>query len=132
MEQELECKVIDRTMLILDIFARRARTSEARMQVELAKLQYMFPRLVGLRASLGRQGRRHWRRYPKQRGRGDEDWSSTVEKSKTRLQNYDGTMEHVKEQRETQRKQRKKSGIPVVSIVGYTNAGKSTLMNQLL
>ena len=131
MEQELECKVIDRTMLILDIFARRARTSESRMQVELAQLQYMLPRLVGLRASLGRQGGGTGGGL-QNKGAGETKLELDRRKIEDQIAKLRRDLDHVKDQRETQRKQRKKSGIPVVSIVGYTNAGKSTLMNQLL
>ena len=131
MEQELDCKVIDRTMLILDIFARRARTSEARMQVELAQLQYMLPRLVGLRASLGRQGGGTGGGL-QNKGAGETKLELDRRKIEDQIAKLRRDLDHVKDQRETQRKQRKKSGIPVVSIVGYTNAGKSTLMNQLL
>lgn len=89
MEQELECKVIDRTMLILDIFARRARTKESRMQVELAQLQYTLPRLVGLRASLSRQGAGR-AAVSRIKGPGRRNWSSTAGKSKTRSPNCAG------------------------------------------
>lgn len=131
MEQELQCKVIDRTMLILDIFARRARTSEARMQVELAQLQYMLPRLVGLRASLGRQGGGTGGGL-QNKGAGETKLELDRRKIEDQIAKLRRDLDHVKDQRETQRKQRKKSGTPVVSIVGYTNAGKSTLMNKLM
>ncbi len=131
MEQELACKVIDRTMLILDIFARRARTNESRMQVELAQLQYMLPRLVGLRASLSRQGGGTGGGF-QNKGAGETKLELDRRKIEDQIAKLRRDLEHVKEQRETQRKQRKKSGVPVVSIVGYTNAGKSTLMNQVL
>ncbi|CAM3224415.1 GTPase HflX [Filibacter tadaridae] len=130
-EQELNCKVIDRTMLILDIFARRAKTSEARMQVELAQLHYMLPRLVGLRASLGRQGGGTGGGL-QNKGAGETKLELDRRKIEDQIAKLGHDLNHVKDQRETQRKQRKKSGTPVVSIVGYTNAGKSTLMNQLL
>ena len=132
LEQELDCKVVDRTMLILDIFARRAQTSEARMQVELAQLQYMLPRLVGLRASLGRQGGGGTGGGLQNKGAGETKLELDRRKIEDQIAKLRKDLEHAKEQRETQRKQRKKSGTPVVSIVGYTNAGKSTLMNQLL
>lgn len=131
MEQELQCKVIDRTMLILDIFARRARTSESRMQVELAQLQYMLPRLVGLRASLGRQGGGTGGGL-QNKGAGETKLELDRRKIEDQIAKLGRDLDHVKDQRDTQRKQRKKSGTPVVSIVGYTNAGKSTLMNKLL
>ncbi len=131
LEQELEVKVIDRTMLILDIFARRARTHEARMQVELAQLQYSLPRLVGLRASLSRQGGGTGGGF-QNKGAGETKLELDRRKIEDQIAKLRRDLEQVKEQRETQRKQRKRSGIPVVSIVGYTNAGKSTLLNQLL
>ncbi|QTD39648.1 GTPase HflX [Sporosarcina sp. Te-1] len=131
LEAELEVKVIDRTMLILDIFARRARTHEARMQVELAQLQYTLPRLVGLRASLSRQGGGTGGGF-QNKGAGETKLELDRRKIEDQIAKLRRDLEHAKEQRETQRKQRKRSGIPVVSIVGYTNAGKSTLLNQLL
>jgi len=131
LEAELECKVIDRTMLILDIFARRAKSSEAQMQVELAQLQYMLPRLVGLRASLGRQGGGTGGGF-KNRGAGETKLELDRRKIEDQIAKLRRDLEHVKEQRETQRKQRRKNEVPVVSIVGYTNAGKSTIMNRLL
>ncbi|WP_338653802.1 GTPase HflX [Sporosarcina psychrophila] len=131
LERELDCKVIDRTMLILDIFVRRARTSESRMQVELAQLQYMLPRLVGLRASLGRQGGGAGGGV-QNKGAGETKLELDRRKIEDQISKLGRDLDHVKDQRETQRKQRKKSGIPVVSIVGYTNAGKSTIMNKLL
>ncbi|MGE7666275.1 GTPase HflX [Ureibacillus composti] len=131
LEHELECKVIDRTMLILDIFDRRAKTREAKMQVELAQLQYMLPRLVGLHASLSRQGGGTGGGF-RNRGAGETKLELDRRKIEDQIAKLRKDLEHVKEQRDTQRKQRKKSEIPVVSLVGYTNAGKSTIMNQLL
>jgi GTP-binding protein HflX len=131
LEEALECKVIDRTMLILDIFARRAKSKEAQMQVELAQLQYMLPRLIGLRASLGRQGGGTGGGF-KNRGAGETKLELDRRKIEDQIAKLRRDLEHVKEQRVTQRKQRKKNEIPVVSIVGYTNAGKSTVMNRLL
>ncbi|KXH80901.1 GTPase HflX [Sporosarcina sp. HYO08] len=131
LEQELECKIIDRTMLILDIFARRARTSESKMQVELAQLQYTLPRLIGLRASLSRQGGGTGGGF-QNKGAGETKLELDRRKIEDQIAKLRRDLNHVKDQRETQRKQRKRSGIPVVSIVGYTNAGKSTLMNRLL
>jgi len=130
-EKELECKVIDRTMLILDIFSRRAQTREAQMQVELAQLQYMLPRLIGMRASLSRQGGGTGGGF-KNRGAGETKLELDRRKIEDQIAKLRKDLENVKAQRETQRKQRRKNEMPVVSIVGYTNAGKSTLMNQLL
>ncbi|MEO4054968.1 GTPase HflX [Solibacillus sp. CAU 1738] len=131
LERELECKVIDRTMLILDIFGRRAKTREAQMQVELAQLQYMLPRLVGLHASLSRQGGGTGGGF-KNRGAGETKLELDRRKIEDQIAKLRRDLEHVQAQRDTQRKQRRKNAVPVVSIVGYTNAGKSTIMNQLL
>ncbi|MEK4626889.1 MAG: GTPase HflX [Solibacillus sp.] len=131
LERDLECKVIDRTMLILDIFSRRAKTREAQLQVELAQLQYMLPRLVGLHASLSRQGGGTGGGF-KNRGAGETKLELDRRKIEDQIAKIKKDLEVVKEQRETQRKQRRKNEVPVVSIVGYTNAGKSTIMNQLL
>lgn len=131
LERDLEMKVIDRTMLILDIFGRRAKTNEAQLQVELAQLQYMLPRLVGLHASLSRQGGGTGGGF-KNRGAGETKLELDRRKIEDQIAKIRKDLEQVKEQRETQRKQRRKNEVPVVSIVGYTNAGKSTIMNQLL
>lgn len=131
LENSLECKVIDRTMLILDIFGRRARTSEARMQVDLAQLQYMLPRLIGLRASLGRQGGGTGGGL-QNKGAGETKLELDRRIIEDQIAKLKRDLENVQDQRETQRKQRTKSGTPVVSLVGYTNAGKSTIMNELL
>lgn len=131
LEHDLACKVIDRTMLILDIFGRRAKTREAQLQVELAQLQYMLPRLVGLHASLSRQGGGTGGGF-KNRGAGETKLELDRRKIEDQIAKIKKDLEQVKDQRETQRKQRRKNAVPVVSIVGYTNAGKSTIMNQLL
>ena len=131
LERDLQCKVIDRTMLILDIFSRRAKTREAQLQVELAQLQYMLPRLVGLHASLSRQGGGTGGGF-KNRGAGETKLELDRRKIEDQIAKIKRDLEVVKEQRETQRKQRRKNEVPVVSIVGYTNAGKSTIMNQML
>lgn len=131
LEHDLECKVIDRTMLILDIFDRRAKTREAKMQVELAQLQYMLPRLVGLHASLSRQGGGTGGGF-RNRGAGETKLELDRRKIEDQIAKLRKDLEIVQEQRETQRKKRRKNEIPVVSLVGYTNAGKSTIMNQLL
>lgn len=129
LEATIECKVIDRTMLILDIFAVRAKTQESQLQVEIASLQYMLPRLVGLGKSLGRQSGGVG---TKTKGAGE----TKLELDKRRIENkinvLNKELEVLVSQRQTQRKQRKKREIPTVSLVGYTNAGKSTLMNALL
>lgn len=131
LENGLECKVVDRTMLILDIFARRARSRESRMQVDLAQLQYMLPRLIGLRASLGRQGGGTGGGL-QNKGAGETKLELDRRVIEDQIAKLRRELDHVQGQRETQRKQRQRSGIPVVSLVGYTNAGKSTIMNGLL
>ncbi|TWT02286.1 GTPase HflX [Planomicrobium sp. CPCC 101079] len=131
LEEELECKVIDRTLLILDIFSRRAKTREAQVQVELAQLQYMLPRLVGLRASLSRQGGSSGGGY-QNRGAGETKLELDRRKIEDQISKLRKELEQIKDQRVTQRKQRTKKGTPVVSLVGYTNSGKSTIMNELL
>ena len=134
LEEDLECKVIDRTILILDIFSRRAKTREAQVQVELAQLQYMLPRLVGMRASLSRQGGSSGGGGGgfTNRGAGETKLELDRRKIEDQISKLHKELEHIKAQRETQRKQRTKSDVPVVSLVGYTNAGKSTIMNGLL
>lgn len=131
LEEELECKVIDRTLLILDIFSRRAKTREAQVQVELAQLQYMLPRLVGLRASLGRQGGSSGGGF-QNRGAGETKLELDRRKIEDQISKLRKELDQIKDQRVTQRKQRSKKGMPVVSLVGYTNSGKSTIMNELL
>lgn len=131
LERDLECKVIDRTMLILDIFDRRANTREAQMQVELAQLQYMLPRLVGLHASLSRQGGGTGGGF-RNRGAGETKLELDRRKIEDQIAKLRKDLEVVKNTRETQRKKRKKNEVPVVSLVGYTNAGKSTILNRLL
>lgn len=129
LEAHLQCKVIDRTMLILDIFSERAKTREAQLQVEIASLQYMLPRLIGLRESLGRQvggvG-------TKNRGVGEKKLELDRRHIEDRITLLRRELKELTAHRKTQRKQRQKAGIPTVALVGYTNAGKSTLMNNLL
>ena len=129
LQQELEIEVIDRTALILDIFSSRAQTREAKMQVEIARLQYMLPRLVGLRTSLGRQGGGSGL---SNKGAGEKK----IELDKRRIEHRMGELrkelETISQERQTQRKQRMQSGIPRVALVGYTNAGKSTLLNVMI
>lgn len=125
----LGCEVIDRTMLILDIFASRARTTEAKLQVETAHLQYMLPRLVGMDDSLEQQtggvGTTN-------RGAGETQLELSRRQIQARIQHLQRELEELVQKRQTQRRQRRKTGIPVAALVGYTNAGKSTLLNALL
>ncbi|MED3662229.1 GTPase HflX [Ureibacillus sp. FSL K6-8385] len=131
LERELDCKVIDRTTLILDIFDRRAKTKEAKLQVELAQLQYMLPRLVGLYSSLSRQAGATGGSL-RNRGLGETKLELDRRKIEDQISRLRKELEQIEEQRETQRKKRRKNEIPVVSLVGYTNAGKSTIMNKLI
>ncbi|MFZ5969340.1 MAG: GTPase HflX [Bacillota bacterium] len=129
LEEALACKVIDRTSLILDIFAQRAKTREAQLQVEIAKLQYMLPRLVGLGESLGRQSGGVG---TKNRGAGEKKLELDRRKIEERISGLHKELEILVTQRQNQRKQRKKKEIPVVALVGYTNAGKSSIMNAMM
>ncbi|MGG0276728.1 GTPase HflX [Bacillus rhizoplanae] len=129
LEEDLECKVIDRTILILDIFAQRAKTKEAQLQVEVAHLQYMMPRLIGLRESLGRQSGGVGTRN---KGVGEKKLELDRRKIEEQIAALNKELEALTLHRQTQRKQRKKNEVPVVSLVGYTNAGKSTTMNAML
>ncbi|HEF1904951.1 MULTISPECIES: GTPase HflX [Bacillus cereus group] len=129
LEEDLDCKVIDRTILILDIFAQRAKTKEAQLQVEVAHLQYMMPRLIGLRESLGRQSGGVG---TKNKGVGEKKLELDRRKIEEQISVLNKDLEALVAQRQTQRKQRKKNEIPIVALVGYTNAGKSTTMNAML
>ncbi|WP_108670274.1 GTPase HflX [Peribacillus acanthi] len=129
LEKELDCKVIDRTILILDIFANRAKTKEAQLQVEVAELQYMLPRLVGLGQSLGRQSGGVG---TKNKGTGEKKIELDRRRIEEKISVLKKDLEIMVAQRQIQRKKRKKLEVPVVALVGYTNAGKSTVMNSML
>ncbi|QHT58967.1 GTPase HflX [Paenibacillus lycopersici] len=129
LEGALQKKVMDRTLLILDIFADRAQTHEAQLQVEVAQLQYMLPRLVGLRESLGRQGGGSGM---KNKGTGETKLELDRRRIEERISALRSELEKLVARRQVQRKQRRKTGVPVVCLVGYTNAGKSSLMNAIL
>lgn len=126
LESELELKVMDRTLIILDIFAERARTREGKIQVELAQLKYRASRLVGLRSSLSRLGGGIGTRGP-----GEKKLEMDRRLIKDRISMLKQEVENIKNQRETARKNREKNPVTVVSVVGYTNAGKSTFLNVL-
>lgn len=126
LEMELDIKVIDRTVMILDIFAKHATTREGKIQVELAQLRYRSSRLVGLRNSLSRLGGGIGTRGP-----GEKKLEMDRRLIRERISQLKKELEEVKQARETKRKQRSKNLVPVVAIVGYTNAGKSTLLNTL-
>jgi GTP-binding protein HflX len=126
LEGALQVKVIDRTALILDIFARRAQTREGQLQVELAQNQYLLPRLVGQWSHLERLGSGIGTRGP-----GESQLETDRRLVERRIHRLKGEIEQMRRHRALYRKQRKRSGIPIVSLVGYTNAGKSTLLNTL-
>lgn len=128
--QELEMPILDRTNLILDIFALRARTREAKLQVETARLQYMLPRLVGMRENLSRQGGTGGSMSNK--GAGETKLELDRRKIEHRISELKKELEAVAKTRETMRKKRSRSRIPQVALVGYTNAGKSTIMNRIV
>lgn len=125
LEEELQVKVMDRTMVILDIFAGRAATKEGKIQVELAQLKYRSSRLIGMR-NLSRLGGGIGTRGP-----GEKKLEVDRRLIRDRISQLNRELKEVKSSRETTRKQRERNGIPVFSIVGYTNAGKSTLLNTL-
>lgn len=127
---ELELPILDRTNLILDIFAIRARTGEAKLQVETARLQYMLPRLVGMRENLSRQGGTGGSMSNK--GAGETKLELDRRKIEHRISELKKELEAVSRNRETMRKKRGQSRTPQVALVGYTNAGKSTIMNRLV
>lgn len=129
LEEATNCKIIDRTVLILDIFAQRAKTKEAMLQVEIAKLQYMLPRLAGLGESLGRQGGGSGLIN---RGSGETKLELDRRRIEDRISRLHKELDTLVVQRKNQRKMRKKKEMPSIALVGYTNAGKSTLMNVLI
>jgi GTP-binding protein HflX len=126
LSQRLNLKVIDRTALILDIFAQRARTSEGKLQVELAQLTYLMPRLVGQWKHLERLGGGIGTRGP-----GETQLESDRRVIRTRVRQISRDLERVRTHRRVQRGGRRRAGLPVVALVGYTNAGKTTLLNRL-
>lgn len=126
LEEALKTKVMDRTLIILDIFATRASTSEGKIQVELAQLKYRLSRLSGLGHSLSRLGGGIGTRGP-----GEKKLEMDRRLINSRVAQLNRELKEVQRHREVNRQQRKRSGIPVVAVVGYTNAGKSTLLNHL-
>ena len=126
LEEALKTKVMNRTLIILDIFAARASTSEGKIQVELAQLKYRLSRLSGLGRSLSRLGGGIGTRGP-----GEKKLEMDRRLINSRVAQLNRELKEVQRHREVNRQQRKRSGIPVVAVVGYTNAGKSTLLNHL-
>jgi GTP-binding protein HflX len=126
LEEALGVKVIDRTALILHIFAQRARTHEGKLQVELAQHKYLLPRLVGQWSHLERLGGGIGTRGP-----GEAQLETDRRLIRKRIDLLQEKLEHVRTHRDLYRKRRKESGVPIVALVGYTNAGKSTLFNTL-
>ncbi len=126
LEEKIGTKVIDRTQLILDIFAQRARSKEGKLQVELAQLNHLLPRLVGKGQALSRLGAGIGTRGP-----GEKKLEEDRRRILDRISKIKKDIENVQKRRTHQRKSRKKSPIPTVSLVGYTNSGKSTLFNCL-
>ncbi len=126
LERELDVRVIDRTQLILDIFARHARTREGQLQVELAQLEYMLPRLAGRGAQMSQLGGGIGTRGP-----GETQLETDRRKIYRRIRHVKEQLENVRRIRGQQRQRRESIPVPVVALVGYTNAGKSTLFNAL-
>ena len=126
LEEIVGLPVLDRSALILDIFAQRAKTKEGRLQVELAQYKYLLPRLAGLGKHLSRQGGGIGTRGP-----GETKLESDRRHIRQRIDRLNDELAQVRQVRGVQRRQRMKNSVPVVAIVGYTNAGKSTLLNTL-
>src|SRR5688572_2681489 len=126
LQTRLALKVVDRTQLILDIFARRARTREGKLQVELAQLKYLLPRLVGAGLELSRLGGGIGTRGP-----GETKLESDRRRIRTRIHTLQGDIDDVRQRRSQLRERRQKTAVPTVALVGYTNAGKTTLFNRL-
>lgn len=131
LEQILEVPVMDRTMLILEIFKNRAVTNEGKLQTELATLRYRLPRLAGLGESLSRQGGGGAGGGGARRGAGESKLEYDRRHVRRRIEALSQRLEEMERRREQTRKSRRKSGVPVVALVGYTNVGKSSLLNAL-
>jgi GTP-binding protein HflX len=126
LERDLDRKVVDRTQLILDIFARRARTREGKLQVELAQLKYLLPRLSGSAAALSRLGGGIGTRGP-----GETKLETDRRRIRARIHAIEREIGRVRQRRAQLRERRHKASVPTVALVGYTNAGKTTLFNRL-
>lgn len=128
---DLGIKVLDRSGLILDIFAQRAQTREGKLQVELAQYQYLLPRLTGMWSHLVRQTASGGSSPIGTRGPGETQLESDRRHIRRKIQKLEEELEKVRQVRSTQRQRREKNYVPVVALIGYTNAGKSTLLNTL-
>ena len=128
---DLGVRVIDRSALILDIFAQRAQTREGRLQVELAQYKYLLPRLTGMWTHLDRETASGGKSPIGTRGTGETQLESDRRYISHRIEKLEKELQQVRKNRATQRNRRQKNGVPLVALVGYTNAGKSTLMNRL-
>ena len=126
LEERLQCRVVDRTQVILDIFARRAHTREGKSQVELAQLKYLLPRLAGSGAALSRLGGGIGTRGP-----GETKLETDRRRIRVRLKTIQREIDRVRRRRTQLRERRQKQSVPTVALVGYTNAGKTTLFNRL-
>ena len=131
LSEELGVRVLDRSGLILDIFAQRARTREGKLQVELAQYEYLLPRLTGMWTHLVRQTASGGSSPIGTRGPGETQLETDRRHIRRRIQKLREELEQVRKVRGVQRRRRERNAMPVVAIVGYTNAGKSTLLNQL-
>ena len=131
LEEELSCRVIDRNGLILDIFADRANTAEGKLQVELAQYQYLLPRLTGMWTHLVRQTASGGSSPIGTRGPGETQLETDRRHIRRKIQKLEKEIDDLQRVRATQRNKREKSEVPLVCIVGYTNAGKSTMLNAL-
>ena len=131
LEEFLQVEVLDRTMLILEIFARRAVTSEGKLQTELALLRYRLPRLAGLGQSLSRQGGGGGGGAGARRGAGESKLEYDRRHVRRRIEALSEKLAEVSRRREQARRSRQKSGVPVIALVGYTNVGKSSLLNRM-
>ena len=131
LEEIIGLPVLDRSALILDIFAQRAKTKEGRLQVELAQYKYLLPRLSGMGTSLSRQGGGGTGGTGARRGAGESKLEVDRRHIRRKIQKLQAELEDVRKIRRTQRRRREKNALPVVALVGYTNAGKSTLLNCL-